>query len=115
MLPYLLGVTVMLDNPDVSDTKSSLPGTEPLGSDRATVTTSKQDEVAVEWDEPTAANIDAECKLINLSSDIYFSWKSVSVIFMRNTKNVLITFILLTVYIQRCLLAAIYAFTYNFW
>ena len=57
-----VGVTVIVDSPDVSDTTTTLPGTEPLGSDGRAVKTSKQDELTVKLEEPTADNIDAECE-----------------------------------------------------
>ena len=59
----IVGVTVMLDSPDVSGTTTTLPGTEPLVSDDGrTVKTTKQDELTITWEEPTADNIDAECE-----------------------------------------------------
>ena len=55
-----VGVTVKLDEPDVSNTTSQLPGTQPLGEEA--VQTDKQDAVTVEWGEPTDSAINGVCK-----------------------------------------------------
>ena len=47
-------------SPDVSNTTSQLPGTQPLGEEA--VQTDKQDEVTVEWGEPTDSTVDGVCK-----------------------------------------------------
>ena len=59
----------MLDTPDVSDTSTNLPGTESLGSDVHAVKSSKQDQVTIGWEQPTADNIDGECERLFIMND----------------------------------------------
>ena len=53
------------EEPDLSATGSTLPGTKPLGNPNSTaVRNTKQDEVKVGWDQPSVPDIKGECKYL---------------------------------------------------